>query len=107
MLGIVWMAEVKHGGRLFRILAPATYIFFASVIPALAFGEQLYRYTGGERNRASIKILTTTHCRIPSLGADVHSPCADGLLSGVQVLFATGLTGILQVSLPAQRPCLP
>ena len=29
-----------------RILAPATYIFFASAIPALTFGEQLYRQTG-------------------------------------------------------------
>ncbi|KAK9842830.1 hypothetical protein WJX74_003059 [Apatococcus lobatus] len=30
-----------------RILAPATYIFFASAIPALTFGEQLYRQTDG------------------------------------------------------------
>jgi hypothetical protein len=29
-----------------RLLAPATYIFFASVIPALAFGQQLFIATG-------------------------------------------------------------
>lgn len=29
----------------FRILAPTIYIFFASVIPSIAFGEQLYRDT--------------------------------------------------------------
>lgn len=29
-----------------RILAPSTYILFASAIPAIAFGEQFVRYTG-------------------------------------------------------------
>lgn len=33
-------------GPVCRLLAPATYIFFASVIPALAFGQQLYIATG-------------------------------------------------------------
>lgn len=31
-----------------HILAPSTYIFFASVIPALTFGEQLADETGGQ-----------------------------------------------------------
>lgn len=30
----------------FRILAPAAYIFFASALPVIAFGEQLSRETG-------------------------------------------------------------
>ena len=30
----------------FRILAPTTYIFFASAIPVISFGEQLERNTG-------------------------------------------------------------
>ena len=30
-----------------HLLAPATYIFFASVIPALTFGEQIADHTGG------------------------------------------------------------
>jgi hypothetical protein len=30
----------------FRILAPTTYIFFASAIPVISFGEQLERDTG-------------------------------------------------------------
>lgn len=29
-----------------RILAPTTYIFFASALPVIAFGEQLDRATG-------------------------------------------------------------
>lgn len=29
-----------------RILAPTAYIFFASVLPVIAFGEQLSRETG-------------------------------------------------------------
>jgi len=29
-----------------RILAPTTYIFFASAIPVISFGEQLERDTG-------------------------------------------------------------
>lgn len=35
-----------------RILAPTTYIFFASAIPVISFGEQLERDTG-----KSIKLL--------------------------------------------------
>lgn len=30
----------------YRILAPTTYIFFASALPVIAFGEQLNRETG-------------------------------------------------------------
>jgi len=33
-----------------RILAPATYIFFASALPVIAFGEQLERETEGRLN---------------------------------------------------------
>lgn len=33
-------------GRFCRILAPTTYIFFASALPVIAFGEQLSRDTG-------------------------------------------------------------
>jgi hypothetical protein len=35
---------------LFRILAPTTYIFFASAIPVISFGEQLERNTGIDMN---------------------------------------------------------
>eukprot|EP00898_Chlorokybus_atmophyticus_P003913 jgi/Chlat1/4522/Chrsp29S00334 len=37
-----WVDGFRSGGRIF---APATYIFFASAIPALAFGEQFTRDT--------------------------------------------------------------
>lgn len=39
-----WTGGFRAG---FRILAPATYIFFASAIPVISFGEQLERNTEG------------------------------------------------------------
>uniref|UniRef100_A0A7C9EVY7 Bicarbonate transporter-like transmembrane domain-containing protein n=1 Tax=Opuntia streptacantha TaxID=393608 RepID=A0A7C9EVY7_OPUST len=39
-----WTSGFKAG---FRILAPTTYIFFASAIPVISFGEQLDRSTDG------------------------------------------------------------
>ncbi|XAR49737.1 hypothetical protein NMG60_11033023 [Bertholletia excelsa] len=39
-----WTGGLRAG---FRILAPTTYIFFASAIPVISFGEQLERNTGG------------------------------------------------------------
>lgn len=57
-----WLEGLRTG---VRILAPATYIFFASVLPALAFGQQLDKAT-------------------------------DGILTGVNVLAATGAAGIVQ-----------
>ncbi|KAB5544610.1 hypothetical protein DKX38_012722 [Salix brachista] len=39
-----WIGGFKAG---FRILAPTTYIFFASAIPVISFGEQLDRDTDG------------------------------------------------------------
>ncbi|KAL3652958.1 Boron transporter 1 [Castilleja foliolosa] len=39
-----WTGGFKAG---FRILAPTTYIFFASAIPVISFGEQLERSTDG------------------------------------------------------------
>ncbi|CAL9219853.1 unnamed protein product [Arabidopsis halleri] len=40
-----WISGLRAG---FRILAPTTYIFFASAIPVITFGEQLERDTGGK-----------------------------------------------------------
>lgn len=39
-----WSSGIKAG---LRILAPTTYIFFASAIPVISFGEQLERNTDG------------------------------------------------------------
>ncbi|XP_051141617.1 boron transporter 1-like isoform X1 [Andrographis paniculata] len=39
-----WTGGLRAG---FRILAPTTYIFFASAIPVISFGEQLERSTDG------------------------------------------------------------
>ncbi|KAH0933913.1 hypothetical protein HID58_011030 [Brassica napus] len=40
-----WISGFRAG---FRILAPTTYIFFASAIPVITFGEQLERDTDGK-----------------------------------------------------------
>lgn len=38
--------DVYELSYMLRILAPTTYIFFASAIPVISFGEQLERSTG-------------------------------------------------------------
>eukprot|EP01023_Acetabularia_acetabulum_P014923 TRINITY_DN17251_c0_g2_i6.p1 TRINITY_DN17251_c0_g2~~TRINITY_DN17251_c0_g2_i6.p1 ORF type:complete len:696 (-),score=126.85 TRINITY_DN17251_c0_g2_i6:405-2492(-) len=50
-----WTEGLNSGVRIF---APATYIFFASVIPALAFGEQLSEDT--ERTLNGVHVLVAT-----------------------------------------------
>lgn len=49
----------KIGNMVCRILAPTTYIFFASAIPVISFGEQLERSTGmiNELKRHSFAVL--------------------------------------------------
>jgi hypothetical protein len=48
----VFRGDLKEGlgdkmvNMVCRILAPTTYIFFASAIPVISFGEQLERSTG-------------------------------------------------------------
>ena len=46
-----------------HLLAPATYIFFASVIPALTFGEQIADHTGGLFGGAQV-LLPTAICGV-------------------------------------------
>ncbi|KAI3512651.1 hypothetical protein L1887_19969 [Cichorium endivia] len=50
-----WIAGIKSG---FRILAPTTYIFFASALPVIAFGEQLSRDTDG--SLSTVETLAST-----------------------------------------------
>ncbi|KAJ0579405.1 putative bicarbonate transporter [Helianthus annuus] len=50
-----WIAGIKPG---FRILAPTTYIFFASALPVIAFGEQLSRDTDGQLS--TVETLAST-----------------------------------------------
>ena len=42
-----WADGAGTPGRLYRLLAPSTYIFLASFMPAIAFGEQLNENTRG------------------------------------------------------------
>eukprot|EP00210_Caulerpa_lentillifera_P006638 g6341.t1 len=62
---IVWYTHDWREGlnSSFRILAPAAYIFFASAIPALAFGEQIDYATNGALNGVNI-LAATAMCGI-------------------------------------------
>ncbi|XP_071734201.1 boron transporter 4-like [Rutidosis leptorrhynchoides] len=50
-----WIAGIMSG---IRILAPTTYIFFASALPVIAFGEQLSRDTDG--SLSTVETLAST-----------------------------------------------
>ncbi|KAA8523055.1 hypothetical protein F0562_009478 [Nyssa sinensis] len=50
-----WVDSICSGTR---ILAPTTYIFFASALPVIAFGEQLSRETDG--SLSTVETLTST-----------------------------------------------
>ncbi|WJX16301.1 putative boron transporter 7 [Trifolium repens] len=50
-----WVCAISTG---FRIFAPTFYIFFASALPVIAFGEQLYRDTDG--TLSTVETLTST-----------------------------------------------
>ncbi|XP_057960181.1 boron transporter 4-like [Malania oleifera] len=50
-----WIGALCSGGR---ILAPSTYIFFASALPVIAFGEQLNRETDG--SLSTVETLTSS-----------------------------------------------
>ncbi|KAL3505575.1 hypothetical protein ACH5RR_030957 [Cinchona calisaya] len=58
-----WTGGIRAG---LRILAPTTYIFFASAIPVISFGEQLERNTGGQLT--AVQTLAST-----SLCGIIHS----------------------------------
>ncbi|CAK9164830.1 unnamed protein product [Ilex paraguariensis] len=50
-----WVVGIRSG---FGILAPTTYIFFASALPVIAFGEQLSRDTDG--SLSTVEALAST-----------------------------------------------
>ncbi|KAF8378272.1 hypothetical protein HHK36_029611 [Tetracentron sinense] len=55
-----WTGGFRAG---FRILAPTTYIFFASAIPVISFGEQLERNTNGTLTAVQT-LVSTSICGI-------------------------------------------
>ncbi|KAJ0620727.1 putative bicarbonate transporter [Helianthus annuus] len=52
-----WTGGIHAG---IRIMAPTTYIFFASAIPVISFGEQLERDTGLEGSLTAVQTLAST-----------------------------------------------
>lgn len=77
----------------FRILAPTTYIFFASAIPVISFGEQLERNTG-ELNY-NLKSRHVVCCNLIHVTYLCLHVSADGVLTAVQTLASTALCGII------------
>ncbi|KAB5563960.1 hypothetical protein DKX38_004014 [Salix brachista] len=80
-----WVGGILSG---FGILAPTTYIFFASALPVIAFGEQLRRDTG---------CYFLSSSRSPKV--DIHTY---GSLSTVETLVSTALCGIIHSILGGQ-----
>ncbi|XP_010519936.1 PREDICTED: probable boron transporter 6 [Tarenaya hassleriana] len=55
-----WVRGIRTG---IRILAPSSYIFFASALPVVAFGEQLSKHTGGALSTVET-LASTSICGI-------------------------------------------
>ncbi|XP_074287772.1 boron transporter 4-like [Silene latifolia] len=78
---------------IYRILVPATSVFFASALPAIAFGELLNKKTGS---------LLITKCHITRLiiksserPSHVNNNLIGGNLSSVQTLASTAICGMI------------
>lgn len=76
----------------YRILAPTLYIFFASAIPVIAFGEQLNRETGRSRVLDLDHLILSICCYRCCFFVFLH---IDGSLSTVETLASTALCGII------------
>ncbi|KAL9272823.1 putative boron transporter 2 [Drosera capensis] len=88
-----WIGGLRAG---IRILAPTTYIFFASAIPVISFGEQLERNTGIKTSFAlSISVVDPITVRSYSDLSSDRYYVADGSLTAVQTLASTSLCGII------------
>ncbi|XP_038682318.1 LOW QUALITY PROTEIN: boron transporter 1-like [Tripterygium wilfordii] len=86
-----WTGGFKAG---FRILAPTTYIFFASAIPVISFGEQLERDTGNDLKLYPLAYLMNKYkCRF-NLNLEWFL-LSEGVLTAVQTLASTALCGII------------
>ncbi|RYR44525.1 hypothetical protein Ahy_A08g040848 isoform B [Arachis hypogaea] len=93
-----WVSAFSSGAR---ILAPTFYIFFASALPVIAFGEQLSRDTGGRLS--AVEALTSTAlCGIihsifggqPLLILGVAEPTHKPSCNWQRALFALGWMGL-------------
>lgn len=91
----------SHYLLLCRILAPTTYIFFASAIPVISFGEQLERNTGKTFffffcSFWSVYALLYCYFSGICLTRCILWLCAtDGTLTAVQTLSSTALCGVI------------
>lgn len=82
----------------FRILAPTTYIFFASAIPVISFGEQLDRDTGNYILSSLVCLFVCFLFLLPIYWIP-RDFCfvllIEGVLTAVQTLVSTALCGII------------
>ena len=86
----------------YRILAPTTYIFFASAIPVISFGEQLERNTGKIQYFSGLQSLPFWN--FCGFGWEMRHwlYSIDGTLTAVQTLASTALCGIIHSVLGGQ-----
>ncbi|PWA40728.1 putative boron transporter 2 [Artemisia annua] len=89
-----WIGGVRAG---FRILAPTTYIFFASAIPVISFGEQLERNTEGALTAVQT-LASTAICGI------IHSIIGGQPLLILGVAEPTVLMYTFMYNFAKQRP---
>ncbi|PWA40530.1 HCO3- transporter family [Artemisia annua] len=89
-----WTGGVRAG---FRILAPTTYIFFASAIPVISFGEQLERNTEGALTAVQT-LASTAICGI------IHSIIGGQPLLILGVAEPTVLMYTFMYNFAKQRP---
>ncbi|XP_025807475.1 boron transporter 1-like isoform X1 [Panicum hallii] len=100
-----WTGGFRTG---IRILAPTTYIFFASAIPVISFGEQLERNTGKWDSQNLYFVLVAVQLTSgwgEKLILGLNLLCADGVLTAVQTLASTALCGIIH-SIVGGQPLL-
>ncbi|KAL7151013.1 hypothetical protein ABFS83_04G003300 [Erythranthe nasuta] len=91
-----WTGGFKAG---FRILAPTTYIFFASAIPVISFGEQLERNTDGVLTAVQT-LVSTAVCGI------IHSIIGGQPLLILGVAEPTVIMYTFMFTFAKQRPDL-
>ncbi|GJY74352.1 probable boron transporter 2 [Tanacetum coccineum] len=89
-----WTGGLRAG---FRILAPTTYIFFASAIPVISFGEQLERNTEGALTAVQT-LASTAVCGI------IHSIIGGQPLLILGVAEPTVLMYTFMYNFAKQRP---
>ncbi|XP_027939770.1 probable boron transporter 7 isoform X1 [Vigna unguiculata] len=88
-----WTSALCSG---IKILAPTFYIFFASALPVIAFGEQLNRDTGKTFLQQFVVTFSGQCYAFCSITKHPYHVFIGGSLSTVETLASTAICGIIQ-----------